>query len=49
MGKSTVRDVLLQVAKVINNVLLQRVATLGNIDTNVNGFAALGFPRCRGP
>lgn len=48
VGKSRVRAVLLQVAKAINHILLQRFVTLGNIDNILDGFADMGFPNCGG-
>lgn len=44
VGKSTMGAVI-QVSKVINAIVLQRTVTLGNVDTIMNGFAAMGFPK----
>uniref|UniRef100_A0A674K306 DDE Tnp4 domain-containing protein n=1 Tax=Terrapene triunguis TaxID=2587831 RepID=A0A674K306_9SAUR len=38
----------MQVAKAITEVLLRKVATLGNVQVIVDGFAAMGFPNCGG-
>ncbi|CAM5109571.1 unnamed protein product [Natator depressus] len=48
VGKSTVGAAVLQVANAIIDQLLSRVITLGNVQTIVNGFIALGFPNCGG-
>ncbi|XP_053896290.1 uncharacterized protein LOC128843456 isoform X1 [Malaclemys terrapin pileata] len=44
VGKSTVGAAVMQVAKAITELLLQKVVTLGNVD----GFTAMGFPNCGG-
>ncbi|CAM4634261.1 unnamed protein product [Caretta caretta] len=46
VGKSTVGAAVLQVANAIIDQLLSRVVTLGNVQTIVDGFNALGFPNC---
>ncbi|CAM4440791.1 unnamed protein product [Lepidochelys kempii] len=46
VGKSTVGAAVLQVAKANIDQLLSRVVTLGNVQTFVDGFNALGFPNC---
>ncbi|CAM5150761.1 unnamed protein product [Natator depressus] len=48
MGKSTVGVAVIQVAKAISDLLLTRVATLGNVQVIVDGFAAMEFPNCGG-
>ncbi|CAM4573713.1 unnamed protein product [Caretta caretta] len=48
VGKSTVGAAVLQVANAINDQLLSRRVTLGNVQTIVDGFNALGFPKCGG-
>ncbi|CAM5161408.1 unnamed protein product [Natator depressus] len=48
VGKSTVGVAVLQVANAIIDQLLSRVVTLGNVQTIVDGFNALGFPNCGG-
>ncbi|CAM4466449.1 unnamed protein product [Lepidochelys kempii] len=48
VGKSTVGAAVLQVANAIIDQLLSRVVTLGNVQTIVDGFNALGFPNCGG-
>nr|XP_048685785.1 uncharacterized protein LOC125626624 [Caretta caretta]XP_048685786.1 uncharacterized protein LOC125626624 [Caretta caretta] len=48
VGKSTVGAAVLQVANAIIDQLLSRVVTLGNVQTIVDGFSALGFPNCGG-
>ncbi|XP_048684681.1 uncharacterized protein LOC125626039 [Caretta caretta] len=46
VGKSTVGAAVLQVANAIIDQLLSRVVTLGNVQTIVDGFNALGLPNC---
>ncbi|XP_065261278.1 uncharacterized protein LOC135879283 [Emys orbicularis] len=46
VDKSTGGTAVIQVAKAITNLLLARVATLGNVQVIVDGFAAMGFPNC---
>ncbi|CAM4559908.1 unnamed protein product [Lepidochelys kempii] len=46
VGKSTVGPAVVQVVNAITNLLLSRVVTLGNVQTIVDGFNALGFPNC---
>ncbi|CAM4545622.1 unnamed protein product [Caretta caretta] len=46
VGKSTVGAAVLQVASAIIDRLLSKVVILGNVQTIVDGFNALGFPNC---
>ncbi|CAM4593079.1 unnamed protein product [Lepidochelys kempii] len=46
VGKSTVGVAVMQVADAITELLLSRVVTL--VQVIVDGFAAMGFPNCRG-
>ncbi|XP_050792984.1 uncharacterized protein LOC127043187 [Gopherus flavomarginatus] len=48
VGKSNVGAAVLQVANTVIDQLLSRVLTLGNVQTIVDGFNALGFPNCGG-
>ncbi|XP_077672613.1 uncharacterized protein LOC144264703 [Eretmochelys imbricata] len=48
VGKSTVGTAVLQVANAVIDQLLSMVVTLGNVQTIVDGFNALGFPNCGG-
>ncbi|CAM5132063.1 unnamed protein product [Natator depressus] len=48
VGKSTVGAAVLQVANAVIDQLLSRVVILGNVQTIVDGFNALGFPNCSG-
>ncbi|CAM5160045.1 unnamed protein product, partial [Natator depressus] len=48
VGKSTVGAAVIQVANAITELLLSRVVTLGNVQVIVDGFAAMGFPKCGG-
>ncbi|KAM7152503.1 uncharacterized protein RBU57_012649 [Macrochelys suwanniensis] len=48
VGKSTVGAVVMQVAKVLTELLVPRVVSLGNVQLIVDGFAAMGFPNCGG-
>ncbi|CAM5078819.1 unnamed protein product, partial [Eretmochelys imbricata] len=46
VGKSTVGAAVMQVANAVIDQLVSRVVTLGNVQTIVDGFNALGFPNC---
>nr|XP_025043421.1 uncharacterized protein LOC112546770 [Pelodiscus sinensis] len=46
VGKSTIGALLKEVVRAINSVLLHRVICLGDLNPNVTGFAAVGFPKC---
>uniref|UniRef100_A0A8C3T2E5 DDE Tnp4 domain-containing protein n=1 Tax=Chelydra serpentina TaxID=8475 RepID=A0A8C3T2E5_CHESE len=48
VGKSTVGVAVMQVSNTIVELLLSKVATLGNVQVIVDGFAAMGFPNCGG-
>ncbi|CAM5076155.1 unnamed protein product [Natator depressus] len=48
VGKSTVGAAVIQVANAIIDVLLSRVVTLGYVQIILDGFAAMGFPKCGG-
>ncbi|XP_074918274.1 uncharacterized protein LOC142046297 [Chelonoidis abingdonii] len=48
VGKSTVGAAVIQVTNMIEELLLSRVVTLGNVQVIVDGFAAMGFPNCGG-
>lgn len=47
--KSAVGAAVIQIAKAINIILLQKVVTLGNEDATVDAFAVLGFHNHLGP
>ncbi|CAM4412682.1 unnamed protein product [Lepidochelys kempii] len=47
-GKSIVGAAVMQVANTIKDLLLSKVVTLGNVQSIVDGFAAMGFPNCGG-
>ncbi|CAM5127325.1 unnamed protein product [Natator depressus] len=49
VGRSTVGAAVIQVANIITELLLlPRVVTLGNVQVIVDGFAAMGLPKCGG-
>ncbi|XP_075775150.1 uncharacterized protein LOC142826495 [Pelodiscus sinensis] len=48
VGRSTIGAVLMEVVKVINQVLLHRVVHLTDPDMVIRGFGALGFSNCGG-
>nr|XP_025036193.1 protein ANTAGONIST OF LIKE HETEROCHROMATIN PROTEIN 1-like [Pelodiscus sinensis] len=48
LGRSTIGTVFIQAVKAIHSLLLRRVLSLGNMDPIITGFAAMGFPNCRG-
>ncbi|CAM4706863.1 unnamed protein product [Lepidochelys kempii] len=48
VGKSTVGVAVMQVANPIIELLLSKVVTLGNVQVILDGFAAMGFPKCGG-
>ncbi|CAM5127478.1 unnamed protein product [Eretmochelys imbricata] len=48
VGKSTVGAAVMQVANSIKGLLISRVVTLRNVQVIVDGFAAMGFPKCSG-
>ncbi|XP_074833753.1 uncharacterized protein LOC142001963 [Carettochelys insculpta] len=47
-GKATVGAVVMEVVRVFNAMVLQRVIRLGDLDAAIAGFAAMGFPNCFG-
>ncbi|CAM5111973.1 unnamed protein product [Natator depressus] len=48
VGKYSVGAAVMQVANAIKDLRISRVATLGNVQVIVDGFAAMGFPNCGG-
>ncbi|CAM5090157.1 unnamed protein product [Natator depressus] len=48
VGKSTVGAAVMQVANTITELLISREVTLGNVQVIVDGFHAMGFPKCGG-